>query len=146
HQIKAGQIRAHQFLELGAGEQHQPVWSLQQDERHALGQADPFPQLGRNDQPPAVSHRYLIRPTHDPIIPLYSLLWYAEVIVPRANECGPGVPGNNTRFTSMAPWGGARARRMVRPPPATAPTASTAQVIAAACAETRRNPPAASCG
>src|SRR5262249_60528277 len=77
HQIQARQVCSHEFLQLGAGEEDQPVRSLQQDERHALGKAGPLPQLSRDHEPPTVSHRYLVCPTHKGMIPLRHSRWYA---------------------------------------------------------------------
>jgi hypothetical protein len=70
HQVQASEICPHELLELRAGQEHEPSRRLQQDECRPLRKPGPLSQVGRYDQPSAVTHRYLIRPTHDNRVPL----------------------------------------------------------------------------
>jgi hypothetical protein len=74
-QVQASKICSHEVLKLRAGQEHQPGGRLEQDEHRALGKPGSLPQLGRDDQPPAVSHYYVIRPIHVPTVPFKVQLW-----------------------------------------------------------------------
>ena len=75
HQIQASEIRPHELLELRPGQEHESSRCLQQDERRSLREPGPLSQVGRYDQPSPVTHRYLIRPTHDITVPFAGVMW-----------------------------------------------------------------------
>jgi hypothetical protein len=71
HQVQAGEICPHELLDLRAGQEHEPSRCLRQGEHRSLRKPGSLSQVGRYDQSPPVTHRYLIRPTHEGEYHLY---------------------------------------------------------------------------
>src|ERR1022692_2938351 len=98
HQVQAGEICLHELLELRAGQEHEPSRCLQQDERRSLGKPGPLSQVGRYDQSPAVTHRYLIRPTHDSRVPLALVMWYGNYLTSATSAGAPRADYRQSGF------------------------------------------------